>query len=257
MIKRIYKYLIPEKQRIVFRLFVSKLILPFYFGATYYCNCCNKSSRKFKSKGNIKRKNAECPYCHSLERVRLLDYFLERELNIFNSKGLKILHFAPEKCLFDKFNKLDAYYFDGDINANYARNIVDITDIKFEDNYFDLIICSHVLGHVPDEQKAIFEMQRVLKTNGIALVLTLINAQNNLTFEDTKIETPAAKLMMYGEPDLCRLHGQDFAERLSSCGFKVTTIDYRANFSIEDRIRFALGNGEREIIFKCEKVIGS
>lgn len=255
MIKRIYKNLIPEKQRIRLRLFVLKLISPFYSGTTYYCVCCNKSSRKFKPKGNIKRENAECPYCQSLERVRLLDYYLQNETNLYERRGLKLLHFAPEKCLFDKFNKLDIEYVDGDINADYARNIVDITNIGFDDNYFDLIICSHVLGHVPNEQKAVSEMFRVLKNNGVALVLTLINRDNKVTFENSEVITATERLKMYGEPDLCRLHGQDFADRLSSGGFKVTTIDYRHNFSERDRVRFGLGNGEREIIFKCEKII--
>ena len=118
MIKSTYKRLISEKQRISIRLFISRLISPFYFGNNYYCTCCNKSFRKFKSKGNIKRANAECPYCQSLERVRLLDYYLDRELGSYKSKGIKVLHFAPEKSLFDKFSKLDIEYIDGDINAN-------------------------------------------------------------------------------------------------------------------------------------------
>ncbi len=257
MIKRIYKNLIPEKQRIDLRLFVLKLISPFYSGTTYYCTCCNKSFRKFKPKGNIKRENAECPYCQSLERVRLLDYYLQNEIHLYERKGLKLLHFAPEKCLFDKFNKLDIEYIDGDINANFARNIIDITNIGFNDNYFDLIICLHVLGHVPDEKKAITEMYRVLKPGGTALVLSLISTSNSHTIEDPNITSAVDKLKTYGEPDLCRLHGQDFAERLSAGGFQVTKIDYRVHFSEQDRIRFGLGNGEREIIYKCEKIIDS
>jgi len=255
MIKSTYKRLISEKQRISIRLFISRLISPFYFGNNYYCTCCNKSFRKFKSKGNIKRANAECPYCQSLERVRLLDYYLDRELGSYKSKGIKVLHFAPEKSLFDKFSKLDIEYIDGDINANYARNIIDITNIGYEDNYFDLIICSHVLGHVPDEKKAISEMYRVLKPGCEALVLTLINQNSNKTIENSDIITPADRLKTYGEPDLCRLHGLDFENRLSQGGFNVTKIDYRNNFSTNEKNRFSLGNGEREIIFKCEKKI--
>lgn len=255
MIKRIYKSITPEIFRIKLRLLVLKLLSTFYYGEKYYCNCCGKSFRKFLSKGNIKRLNAECPSCHSLERVRLLDYYLDRELNIYKTKGIKVLHFAPEKCLFDKFNKLDIDYIDGDINANYARNIIDITNIGYENNYFDLIICSHVLGHVPDEKKAISEMYRVLKPGGEALVLTLINQNSYKTIENSDIITPADRLKTYGEPDLCRLHGLDFESRLSQGGFNVSKIDYRNNFSKNEKIRFSLGNGAREIIFKCEKKI--
>jgi len=42
----------------------------------------------------------------------------------------------------------------------------------FEDNYFDIIISNHVIEHVPDDQKAMEELYKVLKPNGIALFNT-------------------------------------------------------------------------------------
>ena len=46
-----------------------------------------------------------------------------------------------------------------DINPNYARYVVDITNIPFNNDSFDYIICSHVLGHIIEEKKAIEELQ--------------------------------------------------------------------------------------------------
>jgi len=65
-------------------------------------------------------------------------------------------------------------YIDADINKALARNVIDITNIPYPENYFDYIICSHVLGHVPNEQLAIEELHRVLKHDGKALILTLL-----------------------------------------------------------------------------------
>lgn len=40
-------------------------------------------------------------------------------------------------------------------------------NLKFKDNSFDVIICTHVYEHVPDAKKLFKEVYRVLKTNGV------------------------------------------------------------------------------------------
>ncbi|MDX9918679.1 MAG: class I SAM-dependent methyltransferase [Paludibacter sp.] len=253
MIKSFYKKIFSEKIRLNIRIYLNRFFSFFYMGKNYYCVCCGKSFRIFKTKGYLKRENAECPYCMSLERVRLLSYYLSNELNVEKYAGTKVLHFAPEKCLFDKFKNLDIEYVDADINPAYARHVVDITNIPFDDDYFQLIICSHVLGHIPDERKAINELYRVLKPGGIALILSLVDLNRDKTYENTMYTTKNDRLKHYGEPDLCRLHGIDIKERLTAGGFKVEAIDYRKYFSENEQTKFSLGNGEREIIYSCTK----
>jgi ubiquinone/menaquinone biosynthesis C-methylase UbiE len=144
-------------------------------------------------------------------------------------------------------------YINGDLNQNYADTQIDITNIPFPENSFDYIICSHVLGHVPNEAKAIQEIKRVLKPTGNAFILTLIDWKNPDTFEDEKINSPEERLKHYSEPDLLRLHGSDFSKRLENEGFHVDVIDYASKLEKETRTRFSLGNGDRETIFKCTK----
>ena len=253
MIKYLYKIFLSEKARNSIKELLNRLISPLYRGNKFYCNCCNKTFRKFLAKGNIKRLNARCPYCSSLERGRVLELYLNNELNIFESGNIKILHFAPERALSSKLKNIkNIEYIDADINKALARNVIDITNIPYPENYFEYIICSHVLGHVPNEQLAIEELHRVLKNDGKALILTLLG-DNELTIEDENIKTPEARLNYYGEPDLCRLHGKDFANRLQMSGFNVEAIDYRLQFPEEIQKKQALGNGEREVIFRCTK----
>lgn len=253
MIKKLYKKLFSEKTRINIRLAFEKNTAFFYKGTNFECNCCGKSFRKLKSKGNIVRKNAKCPYCGSLERTRLLLFYLEKETDIFKKEDCKVLHFAPEWTLYSKFHSSDSIaYIDADINPNFANYVFDIESIPYPDNYFDYIICSHVLGHVANEQKAIEEMRRVLKTTGKALIMTVIDKNRKDTFEDISIKTPEERLKYYSEPDLVRLHGLDFAQRLSQC-FKVEEIDYRNHFDENFQKRFSLGDGNRELIFCCTK----
>ncbi len=45
----------------------------------------------------------------------------------------------------------------------WANVVSDIRCLPFEDNYFDLVICSEVLEHIDDHERAISELSRVLK----------------------------------------------------------------------------------------------
>ncbi|MEP5615486.1 MAG: methyltransferase domain-containing protein, partial [Flavobacteriaceae bacterium] len=121
------------------------------------CPICNSSFEIFENFGVTKRANARCKNCGSLERHRLLYFYLTEKFNMFKDKNkpTRILHFAPEKMFFDKFVKNEAvqytpcdlhpkkYNFDGKTKVLK----VDITNIPFEDNSFDFILCNHVLEH--------------------------------------------------------------------------------------------------------------
>ena len=253
MIKRIYKILVPEKSRNKIRQNLNKIIALIYYGNNYTCNCCNKSFRKFFPKGNIKRENVRCPNCGSLERTRVLQHYLVNETDLFFRKQ-SVLHFAPESCLFNQLKNLDIEYVDGDINPANATHVIDITNIQYPDDYFDLVICSHVLGHVPNEARAIHEIKRVMKKDGIALIMTLIDRNRQKTFEDQQVVTEEERLLNYGERDLCRLHGRDFEERLQEQGLEVTCIDYAQQLPRSVAEANRLGDGSRELIFKCQKI---
>jgi len=47
---------------------------------------------------------------------------------------------------------------------------MDVTNLPFCDNCFDIVICSEVLEHIPDDKKAVFELVRILKPGKILAV---------------------------------------------------------------------------------------
>lgn len=56
---------------------------------------------------------------------------------------------------------------------NVLTQKIDIQNIPYEDNSFDIIIANRMLYHVPDIDKAIEEVYRVLKPNGIFYTTTI------------------------------------------------------------------------------------
>jgi len=195
-----------------------------------------------------------CPRCHSTDRERLIYWYIVNKTNILSpDKIINLLHFAPEKNLqkiLKSFSHIE--YVSGDLNPLVNFDVIlDITDIKFKDNFFDAIICNHVLEHVKDDQKAMHELFRVLKPKGIAILQVPISKTARETFEDFSITTPEGREKYFGQKDHVRIYSKDYKNRLESVGFKVEMYDVKKDLSIQDMKKFGLN--EEEILYTCGK----
>jgi SAM-dependent methyltransferase len=235
-----------------------------FWGLKYYCVMCHSHVNKmlpmgvnsylFKKShiiGGGYRENAVCPVCNSLDRERMIYYFLKNHTKIFKS-NCSILHFAPEENLHRKLTaNSNCQYISGDITPGKADYVVDITKIQFDENRFDYIICNHVLEHIPDEQRAISEMKRVLKPNGRIIITMPICISNPITLEDENIITRADRLKVYGQEDHVRLYGSDVKKRLSSYGLKVLEYNFAIKEGKKKLNKYSITNGDR--LFFCRK----
>ncbi len=135
-------------------------------GKEVTCPVCSHSYKKFLPYGRIARENALCPNCLALERHRLMWLFLQEKTNFFTAP-LKVLHVAPEHCFIKRFEALpNLDYITADIESPLAKVKMDVHEIPFPDNTFDVVFCNHVLEHVDDDLLACSEFNRVLKPGG-------------------------------------------------------------------------------------------
>ncbi len=229
-------------------------------GDNVYCICCSGDFITFLPFGLVKRANALCPKCRSLERHRLHWHFMVNRTNLLGSDGkLKLLHVAPEFIFYNKFNsnpKFDyvpcAKFGEGYIDEYPANTLnVDITNIHFEDNSFDVIYCSHVLEHVPHDITAMKEFRRILKPGGWAMLQVPLD--NNLaeTYEDFSITDAAEREKAFGQYDHVRIYGRDYRNRLELAGFDVMQIAYTEEFSRDEIFKNGFQQGED--IYICIK----
>lgn len=220
-----------------------------FIGIKHYCPCCGWYLRKFLPFGVVTRPNARCPRCRSLERHRLLWLYLKERTNLF-SEPLRLLHFAPEAVFESAFTSLhNLDYITADLDSGRAMVKVDITDIIYEDNSFDAIICSHVLEHVGDDRKAMGELFRVLRPGGWAILMVPISGE--ITFEDPSITDPEERERFFGQWDHVRMYGADFADRLERAGFDVDVVGYAGELGERRMWRYGLGTSDD--IFLCTK----
>ena len=200
---------------------------------------------------NNLRKNALSPSTFSLERHRLLWLYLKNETGFFDKK-IKLLHFAPEQSFYKRFKKLSNIQYDTiDINSPLAMIKADICDLPIKDNTYDFILCNHVLEHILDDDKAISELYRVLKKNGVGIFQVPIDMKKEFTFQDDSITDKKERNKIFGQYDHVRVYGKDYFTKLKNAGFKVQEIDYTKNLSKDEIYRFSIVKGE--IIPVCTK----
>ena len=164
-----------------------------------------------------------CPRCHSTDQERLIFWYITERTNILNSSNnIKLLHIAPEKNLqkiLKSFSHIE--YISGDLNPLMNCDIrLDITDMNFEDNLFNVIICSHVLEHIVDDQKAMSELFRVLRPGGEAILKVPISKYNKETFENLSIPTPEGRERIFGQKDYVIIYVRDYKKKLEKVDFK-------------------------------------
>ncbi|WP_336067023.1 methyltransferase domain-containing protein [Mesoflavibacter sp. CH_XMU1404-2] len=235
---------------------LSYLARPFFAfvlkGNKYTDPIDGKSFRSFLPYGYGKqRPNVLSPSTLSLERHRLLWLYLKNETDFFTSNK-KVLHFAPEQAFYKRFRLLkNLDYTTTDLLSPLADVKADICNLPFKDNSYDVILCNHVLEHIPDDTKAMQELYRVLKPNGMAILQIPQDLNRATTFEDDTITDKKERAEIFGQYDHVRIYGRDYFDKLRSIGFKVDEVDYTAQLSLEEIDKYRLAKGE--IIPVCYK----
>lgn len=192
-----------------------------HFGIARYCPCCGSRVRHFLPFGVIPRPEAQCPICGSLERHRLIYLYLRKCTDLFDGRPKSVLHIAPEPIIGRLFRSVGFInYVSADLAPGEVTLRLDVTRIPFCDDSFDVIYCSHVLEHVPDDRMAMKEFRRVLKPSGWAILQVPITSAT--TFEDTTVTSPTERERLFGQQDHVRRYGLDYRERLEDAGFAVT-----------------------------------
>lgn len=250
---------------------IRKIQVMFYqAGSNKKCYICNKKLGHFlKYRGgwvsfsfwirNIELvgsdvDNFACPFCGSHDRERHLFMFFDK-LNIWDKfRGANILHFAPERHLSRKIEDYSPIkYVKADLfPKDVSIEKIDATTIPYKDSMFDILIFNHILEHIPEYVKALNEIFRVLKPNGIAIIQTPYSKLLNKNFEDEGINTDQLRLVFYGQEDHVRVFGEkQFIKELKNAGFILDIVKHSDCFCDQDS--FYYGVNKYEDLIKAKK----
>lgn len=135
-----------------------------------------------------------------------------------------------------KFRKINAI----DISEEKIRHLVknapikniffekqDLCKLKFKNNSFDVIICSDVLEHIKNDEKAFSELARVLKNGGTLLITVPYNSKNNQeTYKRYSHERAG-----YDFKNINNLAKELDLKIIEICGYSYSLTDKISNFS--------------------------
>ncbi|CAB3697665.1 glycosyltransferase [Trinickia soli] len=194
-----------------------------------------------------------CPHCHSNDRDRHLWLYIAFTGVLEQASGLRILHVAPEPQIEQRIRRLAPLeYIAGDLHPRSpAHRRLDVEALDFPDDFFDLIICNHVLEHVEQPHAALEQFNRCLKPGGRLIAQTPYSPVLKYTFELIKAPTAQFATRYFGQSDHVRFFGSDIADHFREAGFSGELLPHASVLSGIDAD--AVGCNAREPFFLFTK----
>lgn len=177
------------------------------------CNLCTWEGNRFASiVGNRWIGwHLACPRCGSLPRHRLLAHWLRAREPV--PPGGRCLELGPVPGFRPFLEGLGWRYLSVDLESPVAMVLMDLMHPALTAASFDLVLCYHVLGHVPDAARLLGVMRELLRPGGRVLL------------QEQVLRIPCS--VEYGpgrspnNPERFRDLGGDLPLLLARCGFGV------------------------------------
>ena len=184
-------------------------------GASAVCNICHWSGEAFVR--GYHTEMADCPRCGSVARDRFLLFcFLQRTRR---HTDMRVLETSPR--MGHGYRQLMRRWFDYtasdyDLSAHQGDIQIDLQNIALPDSSIDVLLTPHVLEHVPDTDRALREIYRVLRPGGrMYLQVPMLHG----------VTAPPATPEFHGDNTPVFFNfGWDIVDRLRATGFTTTVL---------------------------------
>lgn len=215
------------------------------------CWICGNSVVEFLDYG-LPPRRGRCPHCGAKPRNRAAYWYLTQVVRPALGAGDEVLEIGSSRigarylcteaavgdarCTLIDERELD---FHARIESPHRFLRMDVTDMTFADDCFDVILCNNTLPYVRDDRKALAEIFRCLKPDGLAMLDSSYDGERTLSVAEFRCEHPELGDDYFAENGDQWVYGKDYIERLQSVGFQVRIDEVFAGCTPE----FKLGHG--------------
>jgi SAM-dependent methyltransferase len=195
-----------------------------------------------------------CPRCGCNDRDRHLWLYMQAAGLLDDLSDTRILHIAPEARLEPKLMQLGPRdYVGGDLIPHQPHHVaINIEQMQFEDDRFDLIICNHVLEHVNFPDRAAAEFARCLTPGGHVVAQTPYSPLLKRSMELTVAVPDTFATYYYGQNDHVRIVGLDLIETFHTAGFSGEPIPHTSLLGEQDPEATGVNPAEPFFLFELE-----
>ena len=192
-----------------------------------YCPACDHVVRRDFLPGPGQRPDAACPRCRSLERHRFLALLLALLRPGLGEVDI-LLEISPSPHSTRHLARLSPRAHVG-LDIGYDGRLVDVlgslTHLPCADDSVDLLVCYHVLEHIPDdrERDARAGAGAVPRRPGLVQVPW---RPGTATDEDPDADDDE-RLRRFGQRDHVRYYGDDFEDRMRAAGLVLDRVTPR------------------------------
>lgn len=141
----------------------------------------------------------------------------------------------PFRRMFGAATTVDA---DPAADGRIVDVVASLTELPMAPASTDVALVLHVLEHIPDDRKAMAEIARVLRSNGVAILQVPLSGQ--LMTDEDVLTAPEERLSRYGQADHVRLYGDDFFARLREAGLTCISVSPRQSMAPEAVEKYGL-----------------
>lgn len=155
-------------------------------------------------------------------RVDLLSAAYGKTLEIGAGTGLNFPHYPSDVQVtaIDNDESMLSASADKNLGSHVKVEVADAENLPYADNEFDTVVATLVFCSVPNPDRALSEVYRVLKPGGSFLLLEHVRKNTPIAGKVLDTLTPAWKLIAGG----CHLN-RDPGAKLQQLGFKTESLE--------------------------------
>ena len=201
------------------------------------CWICSRPVDRFEPYG-VPPRIGRCPHCGAKPRSRALHRLVRDRIAPQLAAGDRVLEIGPSRFSADHLIGADPFAPARCVAVDLRRRrhhrrlgeagrfvAADAAKLGFADASFDFILCNNTLPYVREDRRALAEIARCLKRDGLAMIETHRGAGPTRTADEFRRRHPGIGESWFAANGDAWVYGEDFSDRVRGAGIEPVELE--------------------------------